>query len=250
MKNVYLLSLLLFTLILSACTPLRVVRLEPDTEETTFRYGEKVVTEETAGARVDVSYYDASPRFIVFNLEVENTGTEPFDFDPVNCLLVPDAGPVSRAIDPELQLLSMDIKTMQEQKNSRTLAWIGAGVVVAGVAVDLANGNNFDDFSGGQFFAADLALTSVENLAFSLIDVRSQRDYIRNTIPFEDEIPVPANRYFWLDHALRITTVQPGQKVYGKIAFPRNDEASSFSFNVSVRGNEFSFPFTQRLFKP
>ncbi|WP_020567317.1 hypothetical protein [Neolewinella persica] len=250
MKSSTLFSLLLFSLFLSACTPLRVVRLEPDTEEITFRYGEKVVTDETAGTRVDVSYYDASPRFIVFNLEVENTGTEPFDFDPVSCLLVPDVGPVSQAIDPEIQLLSMDVKTIQDQKTTRALAWVGAGILVAGVAVDLSNGNSINDFDNGSFFAADLALTSTQNLAFSLIDVKAERDYVRNAVPFDDEIPVPANRFFWLDHALRITTVKPGQKVYGKIAFPRNDQATSFYFNVSVKGNEFKFPFNQQLFKP
>jgi hypothetical protein len=250
MKSFPFCFLILFSLLLTACTPLRVVRLEPDTDETTFRYGEKVVSDETAGTKVDVSYYDASPRFIVFNLEVENTGTEPFDFDPVSCLLVPDAGPVTQAIDPEIQLLSMDIKTIQDQKANRTLAWVGAGILVAGVAVELANGNSADDFVGGSYFATDLALTSAQNLAFSIVDVNAERDYIRNAVPFDDEIPVPSNRFFWLDHALRITTVNPGQKVYGKIAFPRNDDASTFSFNVSVEGNEFKFPFQQQLFKP
>lgn len=243
-------AVLLFSLLLSACTPLRVVRLEPDTENITFRYGEKVVTNETAGAKIDVSYYDASPRFVVFNLEVENTGTEPFDFDPVSCLLVPDIGPVSQAIDPEVRLLSMDIKTIQDEKTNRTFAWIGAGIVVAGVAADLANDGDIDGFDAGSYLAADLALTSVQTLAFTVIDVKQERDYVRNAIPFDDEIPTPANRYFWLDHALRITTVQPGQKVFGKIAFPRNDEASSFSFNVTVNGEEFKVPFNQLLFKP
>lgn len=243
-------SLLLFSFLLSACTPLRVVRLEPDTEETTFRYGEKVVTDQTAGAKVEVSYYDASPNYIVFNLEVENTGAEPFNFDPVSCLLVPDAGPVSQAVDPEIQLLSMDIKTIKAEQTVRTLAWVGAGIMVAGVAVDLANDGSVNDFDGGTFLASDLAITSVQNLAFSVINVHEQQDYVRNGVPFEDEIPLPANRFFWLDHAIRITTIKPGQKVYGKIAFPRNDEATSFSFNVSVKGNDFTFPFKQRLFKP
>jgi hypothetical protein len=250
MKNYSYLTLLFFALLLSACTPLRVVRLEPDTENVTYRYGEKVVTNETAGAKIDVSYYDASPRFVVFNLEVENTGTAPFDFDPVNCLLVPDVGPVHQAIDPEIRLLSMDIKTIQDQQTTRALAWVGAGIIVAGVAVDLANGGNADNFDAGSYFAADLALTSVQNLAFSVVDVKAQRDFVRNAVPFDDEIPVPANRFFWLDHALRITTVQPGQKVIGKIAFPRNDEASTFSFNVTFNGEDFKVPFNQRLFKP
>lgn len=248
MKNIYLLALL--TLILSSCTPLRVVRLEPDTDEITWRYGEKVVSDETSAAKVEVSYYDASPRFIVFNLEVENTGTAAFDFDPVNCLLVPDVGPVSPAIDPEIQLLSMDVQTIRDEKNRRTLAWIGAGITVAAVAVDVANGNAADDFNNSTFFAQDLAISTFQNLTFTLVDAQNARNYYRNTIPDQGEIPTPSNRFFWLDHALRITTIQPGQKVFGKIAFPRNDAATVFSFNVTVNGGEFKFPFTQQLFKP
>lgn len=250
MKFLPLYALLLFSLLLTACTPLRVVRLEPDTDNTTFRYGEKVVTTESAGAKVDVSYYDASPRFVVFNLEVENTGTAPFDFDPVSCLLVPDVGAVQQAVDPEVRLLSMDVKTIQDERTSRTLAWVGAGILVAGVAADLANDGDLDGLDAGSYFAADLALTSAQNLAFTLADVKAERDYVRNAVPFDDEIPTPANRYFWLDHAMRITTVQPGQKVFGKIAFPRNDEASTFSFNVTVNGEDFKVPFNQLLFKP
>jgi hypothetical protein len=233
MKSFPLLSLLLVAFLLSACTPLRIVRLEPDSKDTTYRYGEKVATNETAGAKIDVSYYDASPRFVVFN-----------------CLLVPDVGPVNQAIDPEVRLLSMDIKTIQDQRTTRTLAWVGAGIIVAGVAVDLANGGGADNFDAGSYFAADLALTSAQNLAFIVVDAKDERDYVRNAVPFDDEIPGPANRYFWLDHALRITTLQPGQKVFGKIAFPRNDEATTFSFNVIVNGVDFKVPFNQLLFKP
>ncbi len=144
----------------------------------------------------------------------------------------------------------MDIKTIQDQRTTRTLAWVGAGIIVAGVAVDLANGGGADNFDAGSYFAADLALTSAQNLAFIVVDAKDERDYVRNAVPFDDEIPGPANRYFWLDHALRITTLQPGQKVFGKIAFPRNDEATTFSFNVIVNGVDFKVPFNQLLFKP
>lgn len=248
MKNLYFFTF--FFLLLASCTPLRVVRLEPDTTEITWRYGEKVVSDEASGARVDVSYYDSSPRFIVFNLEVENTGTEAFDFDPVNCLLVPDEGPVSRAIDPEIQLLSMDVKSIQDEKNNRTFAWIGAGITVAAVVADVTNGNLSDNLDNSTSLATDLAFSAFQNLAFTLVDAQNARNYYRNTIPLEDEIPVPANRFFWLDHALRITTIEPGQKVFGKIAFPRNDAATVFNFSVTANGEEFKFPFTQQLFKP
>ncbi|MEL7163332.1 MAG: hypothetical protein AAFN92_21420, partial [Bacteroidota bacterium] len=79
MKHVTLFVLAI--LFLSACTPLRVVRIEPENEPTSYHYGEKIVTHEQAELSVSASYYDASENYLVFNLEVENLGDEPFNFD-------------------------------------------------------------------------------------------------------------------------------------------------------------------------
>lgn len=246
-----LLSLILFAFLISSCTPLRVVRLEPDAEPDHYRYGEKIVTDEQADVAVAVSYYDASPNYIVFNLEVENKGAESFNFDPATCLLVPDIGPVSSAIDPELELLSMDIQTIQQEKTRRTWAWIGAGALVAGTVVAITSDSNIDAFDPGtNSLAAELAFSATENLAFAVINAQAANDFRRNAIPYADEIPVPENRFFWLDHAVRFTTIRPGEKAVGKVVFPRNDEAATFSFNLEVEGKSFSFPFSQRVFKP
>ncbi len=247
MKHLLFLTFLCFGL--AGCSPLHVVRLEPDAEITAFRYGEKIVAAENSQALVEVSYYDSSPKYLVFNLEVENIGEAPFNFDPVNCLLVPDVGPVQAAIDPEMQLLSMDIKSVQQARASRTIGWVGAGVVVVGSAVAIANGGNDEASFAGDFFTAD-AVFNVSNFAFSLLEAQNRQQVQRNSIPFAGEIPVPANRFFWLDHALRLTTLQPGQRITGKVAFARNDEAGNFSFTVRTEGEEFSFPFRQRVFKP
>lgn len=247
----YLYTLVFATILFTACTPLRVVRLEPEAEPDHYRYGEKILVEEQSDVAVSVSYYDASPNYIVFNMEVENKGKEAFNFDPAECLLVPDVGPVGSAIDPEMELLSMDVNTIQREKSRRTWAWIGAGALVAGTVISITDGADIADFGpGGNSFAGELALSVTENLAFAIINANAGADFRRNGIPYEGEIPVPENRFFWLDHALRITTIQPGETAVGKVVFPRNDEATSFSFNLSVEGREFTFPFSQRVFKP
>jgi len=247
-------TLILFAVLLSSCTPLRVVRLEPEAAPDHYRYGEQIVTDEKSDVAVAVSYYDASPNYIVFNMEIENKGKESFNFDPATCLLVPDIGSVSSAIDPELELLSMDVNTIQKEKTRRTWGWIGAGALVAATVVSVTSGSDVADVGDTGFartaFAAELAFNVTENLAFAVINAQAANDFRRNGIPFADEIPVPENRFFWLDHALRLTTIRPGEKAIGKVVFPRNDEASTFSFELEVEGKSFSFPFNQRVFKP
>ncbi len=251
MKN--LLLFLAVCLLFSSCLPMQVVRLEPEAEVDTYRYGEKIVVAESTTARVEVSYYDASPKFIVFNMEVENTGTEAFNFDSGACTLVPDVGPVRSAIDPEMQLLSMDLNSVKEARKAEIIGWAGAGLaIVSTVAAYVDLGSATDAGSSiGTLLASD-ALFNTTNLAFTLIDfsANSTENVQRNAIPLQGEMPLPSNRFFWLDHAVRLTTVKPGQRIVGKVAFERNDQASNFSFNVTVAGEEFQFPFSQRLFKP
>lgn len=248
MKQLYL-SLVLAFLCFS-CAPLYVVRLEPEQTPTRIEYGEKVLTDQQGDIAVSLSYYDANREFLVFNLEVINNGDRPFDFDPATCELAGDAGPVSRAIDPELQLLTMDIETVREAKNQRTWAWIGGGIAVAGLVagVTLDNAALATETSG--ILATELALNIAEVATFTVVDAAINRNAARNFAPTGGEVPVPQNRYFWLDHALRITTIAPGQRAFGKIVFPRNDDARRFSLKVDANGRLFSFPFEQRVFRP
>lgn len=249
MKNLIILPFL--CLVVASCTPMRLVRLEPTAEFDSYRYGEKIVVAENSQARVEASYYDSSPEFIVFNLEVENTGTEAFNFDPTDCKLVPDVGPVRPAVDPEMQLVMMDTKSLKQTRSAEALGFLEVGVAlattVAGITSENVEGEgNFTN----DFLIATAVANATTNLAFTFLDASSNQDIARNAIPLQGQVPTPENRYFWLDHAVRLTTVKPGQRIFGKVAFERNDEASVFSFNVVVAGEEFQFPFDQKVIEP
>ena len=106
--------------------------------------------------------------------------------------------------------------------------------------------------SGGEALnnlalAEELALTAADVAVFAI--AQNSVEANRRNNPAPQDIPVPENRFFWLDHALRITTIQPGEVAFGKVVFLRNDEASAFMFKAMVDGYEISVPFTQKVFR-
>lgn len=248
MRYGYLILILPFLLL--SCTPLRVVRLEPTTDKIEYDYGQKVVTDQSSGSEVAISYYDATRDYIVFDLAVENTGDRALTFDPASCTLVPDVGPVSPAIDPEVQLLTMDLEQLQRQRTQRALTGVGAGLIVAGLAFDAgAIGNvGAEGVANAPNFAEEVALSTTEAVVFSIVSANEADTRMAAAVP-ANQLLFPTSRYFWLDHALRITTIQPGEVAYGKVVFPRNDQASSFAFQVEVDGRVLSFKFKQTVMR-
>lgn len=237
--------LLIFTILsvfFTACAAPAVARLQPEAEEFSYRNGEKLVTKTDGEAKVTVSYYDSSPKYVVFHMEVENVGTLPFDFDPVVCLLIGDFGPVRQAIDPEVQLLSMDLESVNEPRSIRLFELTNLALTVAGVAIAATEGVTDPTFYAGA------GLNTAVDLSVLLSDDGEEVAIARGVAaPLGGIEPKPDNRFFWLDHALRITTIQPGERVFGKIAFARNDEAKNLLFKVAVQEQEFSFSFSQML---
>lgn len=237
--------LLIFTtlsFLFTACATPSVARLQPEAEDFFYRNGAKLITKNDREAKVTVSYYDSSPEYVVFHLILENVGTLSFDFDPVVCLLVGDVGPVRKAIDPEVQLLTMDLKSANEPRIIRFLDFSNLALTAAGVVIAANDGVTDPTFYAGA------GLNTAADLAYLLRDDGEEEAIARGvTAPLGGVEPKPDNRFFWLDHALRITTIHPGEKVFGKIAFARNDEAKNLVFKVMVQEQEFVFSFNQML---
>ncbi len=239
--------LVLFAFIFTSCAAPYVARLDPQMETNTYRNGEKLVTQSDGQAQLTVSYYDSSPKYVVFHLAVDNLSDKPFNFDPATCLLIGDAGPVRKAIDPELQLLATDLESVKELRGDQVLGLTSIALNVAGAALAATNGVEPVD----ALFYGEVALNTALDLSFNLQNDNIENEVVRGAaIPLGGAEPAPDSRYFWLDYAFRITTIGPGQSAFGKIAFERNDEAKSLSFKATIEGQEFSFPFSQRLFKP
>lgn len=242
-------SIFALLFLISACTPLRIVRLEPSEANTAGRmfYGNPVQSQQRGEVVAEVSFYDATPQFVVFNLEITNNGTKAFDFDPATIHLIPNEGEYIPAIDPELELFGLDMHNAKKQKTQRIFAGIGAGLLIAGTIASVSSDNAVNDFDN-LYSTTELALDVGDVFIFSAANF-NDNSRLHYAVPRED-IPFPDSRFFWLDHALRVTTVRPGETVGGKVAFRRFDQADYVDFTLAAGSEEFQFGFHQRVFRP
>lgn len=252
MKHLYL-PILCLTFLLSSCgKPLQVVRVTPAAEQDVdrYRYGNPVQSLSQDEVTVEVSYYDASADYLVFDAEVINESEEDILFDPAETYLSLAQGIRIPAVDPEFQLLSMDLETVTRQRNARVMAWVGAGVLVAASAYAIANGDfQSTDAPSNAAVVADLGLQVVDAMTFAVVN-EDQTVLRRHYVPAEGEIPAPDNRFFWLDYSFRKTTLRPGESAVGKLVFPRADDHLDFQLAIPVAERDtFIFPFTQRIFR-
>jgi len=171
----HLIALFLLSLLLGSCAAPYVARLEPQIETNVFRNGEKLLTQSAGQAQVTVSYYDSSPKYVVFHMAVDNVGDTPFNFDPATCLMVGDAGPVRKAIDPEVQLLAIDLEGRKELRNDQIMGLFGTALNVAGAALAATNGVQAAD----ALFYSEVALNTGLDLSFNLQSDDLQNEVVR-----------------------------------------------------------------------
>jgi len=217
---------------------------EREADVTRYAYGTAIQEAKVGGATAAVSYYDATNEHLVFNVEITNNGKEAFDFDPAAILLIAEPNVVP-AIDPELYLLDIDLTAAKAARKSEAWGWIGAGVLIAGsiaLAVD-ANAEGLND--------AVLAETLVGSAADAALLVSyNAQDRRNNLYAAPNDLPTPAHRAFWLDQALRISTVRPGETVFGKLVFPRQDQTTRMAVKIPMPTGDLRFEFTQVVRRP
>ena len=251
MAHIY--PLLLLLLLFSCGTPLQVVRVDPASEDLIdrYRYGSAIQHQEADNVSVEVSFYDATRQYLLFDVEISNHTSDDILIDPAETSLQLPSGTRLSAVEPEYQLLSMDLESVRKQRQSRTLAWASAAVLVAASAYAIANGDN------STVSAPNSDAVIISNLGTQVADVMTYvvleeegRRLEREMVPVADEMPEVDNRFFWLDYSLRKTTLRPGESAVGKLVFPRSDDASTVEVVVPVGPQrEFAFPFRQRVFR-
>ena len=245
--------LILVLLLLSCGTPLQVVRVDPASDDLVdrYRYGSAIQHQERDDLSVEVSFYDATRHYLLFDVEISNHSTNDILIDPAETSLQLPSGTRLSAVEPEYQLLSMDLESVRKQRQSRTLAWASAAVLVAASAYAIANGDD------ATVSTPNSDAVVISNLGTQVADVMTYvvleeegRQLARETAPPAGEMPGPDNRFFWLDYSFRKTTLRPGESAVGKLVFPRADDAPTVEVVVPVGSEyQFFFPFRQWVFR-
>ena len=243
----------LLALLFSSCsTPLQMVRIEPESEATVDRYfyGNAIQQQQRDGITVETNFYDATPEYVIFDVMVINDGAADVLFDPVTAMLYTGEQQGHRALDPEVELFSLDMEVLHRERGRRTMAWVGGALVVAGTAYAIAEGSSPTEVpttsSRTADLVGDLSLSLYDVALFNIVDTEQR---IRTTVQ-PTELPGPDNRFFWLDHALRRTTIRPGERAVGKLIFARSDEVDRLRLSVPVAERRFDFAYQQRVYRP
>lgn len=247
MKHSYPLIILLFILF-SACTPLRVVRMEPPADKIdSYQYGNAVAVQTLGNTEISASFYDATRDVVVFHVEVRNEGKESILYDPADATLTTPEGQTQFAIDPEIELLSYDLEEIKRIRSNRTWGAIGGALAVAGTVAAVTSGDG-PDFNGGNDFVGTRQQIFT-NLTFSVLDIATAVTFLRNQPAEGTDLPAPDERAFWLDYSMRKTTIKPGEVAFGKLVFPRTAIEGTFYLATPVDNDVAEFEFIQRVYR-
>lgn len=250
--------LALLLLFVSCATPKTIVRMEPQAETTDltsrYFYGTEMIGQAVGDITAEAGFYDAEPDYLIFHIELENTSTsEIYDLDPADFYLRTDLDNRIRAIDPEVQRLGMDVEqSVNEAKSKNSALALGAlaiGAAVAVAVIDLNQpGNTAGDVLNTASFVTDVSI-DLATTALLLIPSNGPTN-VYYAPPFSTDTPPTFERLFWLDHALRRTTLRPGERIVGKLVFPRADYVSDVQLVLPVPGGEAVLPFRQEVINP
>lgn len=229
-------SILLF----SACfSPKPVVRVETASNPDKWNYGQAILEAEKDGIVASAAYAYHDRDYLVFDVEVTNWREESIFVDPARISLsVMPQDLLIPAIDPETQLLNMDMDASRREASAKNMAVVAGVVTVAAVTAAVASGSDNNDGDA----AVNNYDNDVVNVAPTLIVGGG------GAAPSGQRIAEDA--WFWADQTLRKTTLENGQKVRGKVIFERDDQVRDFEMNIAVEELLFTFGFKQRLFRP
>ncbi len=249
----YLLLFPLPLLLLSSCfSPKPIARLEPvdkDAPSIRWFYGNAYVGQTLNAVRVETAFLDADRDYLIFDVEVTNDlADQAVLIDPKHIKLEGPNGNNVRAVNPEVHRLTMDMDASRREANEKN-ALVATGVVIlAGTIAAIASDSDGD---GDSFEVDDVNIAvDLSPLAINAILAATSPVSASYYLPGPEELPPTTDRLFWLDHALRRTHVQPGERVYGKVVFPRVDEWRNAELVVPLEERIYRFAFRQRLFKP
>lgn len=233
-------------LMLQACSPKPVFRMSPVADHTSWLSGREYVSSELDSILVVLAYYRHMAGLIYLDIEVVNLGSEPLHVDPDRFSYnayddnpgMEETSSVHRpALNPEEELLELDLVASKVSADRRTSSGFGAAFIALGLVSDvaaMANGASSEEMGWRVSDRVDMAIEK---------EIRDER--FRRSLNDLAEA-----RNIWEFDMLRKTDLQPDEYVRGLVAFPNRESALFYDFIFEMGGNEHRFRYEQYRFKP
>lgn len=259
MANTYT-QFFLFSLVLlvfNACyAPKPLVRISPDQEENVFWHQGQAIAESRQDdivARAAFSHFHGD--YALFDVELINESEHTFLLDPKDLSITSDKGTRIPAIDPEMNIFSMQMEASRQEARRKNNAIIaGAVAVTAVVAVAVATSD--DSPSSAQTDNNARSIEQSYNTVDLAVDVLSPAvalaiDFRRGELLSHEAAALPSTNTleFWENIALRKTTLRPGDVVRGLVGFHKH-ASKNLLLKIPAHTTEFEFLFQQQVYQP
>ena len=240
-------------LLFAACsTPTPVLRLIPYDQAGTWKQGLEYIENNGKGARMSIAFERMDQGDMVFDVEIENLSDESFLVDPRNFFAIKSELQVQEgywqsappeviqsrtlpAYDPEEVLLGFDknLSRLESRRRNVNTASIITAIAAVGaitaVAVSASNSGSGD--GGGVDVVADPVIYA--DFGNNQAEMAIQQDYLEH------------QKAYWQSTVLRKTTLDPGEKLRGRIYFPTAIEANVNYFFFPVGRETLQFIYRQ-----
>jgi len=221
-------------LLVSCSAPRNILKLQPQSDQTSWFYGQEFTGDSVFGIIAKVAFDEVQHPWYAFDVEITNRSNMSFLVDPSQFYVVPLNGknePMSLdktyAVDPEAKIMELnkDLSiNSANQKNQLGISLLAAGIDIAtGIAV-MSDDNPRNDNLRTDLLP--LALASGADNKFEAIDLNALRDT-------------------WKSTTLRKTTLEKGYTMHGKVLVPVLPDASYIQLNIPVDNEIIRINFMQ-----
>jgi hypothetical protein len=228
----------------SCAVPQPVSRLSPLESNFEWLKGtENLLFESPDGLQVALQYLHSTSAHLVFEVGVQNRSQENVLIDPLQISILPIGldtisplgSPIS-AVNPENELLRLDIQTNREeaeQSNDAAMELLSQGL---NLASDIASSGQEKDPEVQEREQADRQ------------ERRADYEYTQ-AISEERLLSLDDRRHYWANYTLRKTTLKPGYEIRGTVFFPRQNSATFLKVWIHLGKHPYSALYRQWLYK-
>ena len=234
MKNIYVKIILPFLTILIGCSSQKFFDVSVMSDKVEYYQGREMVSQVTGSAKSILNFERQDGDCFSFYLEVENISNEKYDIHPEQIFMKIDAEDNSAedmksvsyhyVLDPEREVDNLEeaINKRDSDHNAATATNCLFGLF--SVVHDVSNDDDDEDVH--------------YDWIGNMID--ENNDYEN------DKAALNADKEFWQNEVLRITTLYQNERIGGLIYIPVCPTARRFSIIIPIDGNEQIFKFIQR----
>lgn len=231
----------LVSILYSCVGPSPITRLDPETKNFTWNYGQKYIDKTQNHITLSLAFDKNMGETLIFDVEVTNNSNdsllvspETFSYKALNqygTML----GKYAYAINPEKMLLKVDKDLAREEAHQTNQA-----------IVDLVSTTT----------EAAATISSLDDSPQKKQQLYHDINYNRNRRAMseyntEQRIrSLNAERDFWENNVLQTTELAPGYYIKGKVYFKRNINAATYEFKFPIGNEVFILNYEQVLHKP